>query len=87
MRANPPASLSMSTDENYRPPLADYFDSLESRYGEGFNFEKLSDEELTELERLGRDAVERDPKVSAVEKQNLGMLLRLVNLVREKRAR
>jgi|GEM_PF-1165717 len=77
----------MSTDKDYRPPLADYFDSLESRHGEDFNFEKLSDEELTELERLGRDAVERDPKVSDVEKQNLGMLLKLVNIVRLKRER
>jgi len=77
----------MSTDKDYRPPLADYFDSLESRHGEDFSFEKLSDEELSELERLGRDAVERDPRVSAVEKQNLGMLLKLVNIVRQKRAR
>ncbi|HSO99873.1 MAG TPA: hypothetical protein VLN90_00275 [Thioalkalivibrio sp.] len=77
----------MSTDKDYRPPLADYFDSLESRHGADFNFEKLSDEELTELEHLGRDAVERDPKVSAVEKQNLGMLLKLVNIVRQKRER
>ncbi|MEJ2059175.1 MAG: hypothetical protein P8079_11535 [Gammaproteobacteria bacterium] len=71
--------------DDYRPPLADYFDELEQKHGGEVNFEKLSLEELDELERLARHAIEQDPKVSQVEKVNLKPLLTLLELQRNKR--
>ncbi|APZ43980.1 hypothetical protein [Acidihalobacter ferrooxydans] len=69
----------------YRPPLADYFDELERRYGDQFSFDKLNDEELATVERLTREAIEHDPRVSAVEKKNLAPLLTLLDMQRGKR--
>jgi hypothetical protein len=76
----------MSDAAEYRPPLADYFDDLEKRYGDQFNFDRLSIEELETIERLARDAIDNDPRVSAVEKKNLTPLLTLVDMQRRKRA-
>lgn len=75
----------MNATSDYQPPLAAYFDELETRYGDQFSFDRLSDEELLTLERLGRDAIERDRKISAVEKANLKPLLTLVEMHRRKR--
>ncbi len=72
-------------DENYRPELADYFDRLEARYGAQFSFDVISDEELLELERLGRHAIEQDNRVSAQEKQALAPLLVLIDKQRTRR--
>jgi hypothetical protein len=75
----------MSETAEYRPPLADYFDDLERRYGDQFNFDRLSMEELETIERLARDAIDNDPRISAVEKKNLTPLLTLVDMQRRKR--
>lgn len=75
----------MNTTSDYQPPLAHYFSELEARYGDAFSFDRLNDEELLELERLGRDAIERDPRVSTVEKANLKPLLTLIEMQRRKR--
>ncbi|MFP4560816.1 MAG: hypothetical protein ACLFRB_09305 [Thiohalorhabdus sp.] len=74
--------------DDYRPALADYFDQLEAKYADGngdFSFDALSDEELLEVERLGRHAIYEDPQVTAQEKINLKPLLLLVEKQREKR--
>ena len=71
--------------EDYRPPLADYFDQMETKHGEGFTFDQLSDEELVMMEKLGRDAIERDPRVTWQEKKNLGSLMTLIEMQRQKR--
>lgn len=75
------------TDDSYRPPLADYFDELEDRYGEAFSFDRLTDSELQEVERLGRDAIEQDPNVTEVEKVNLRPLLMVIEQQQAKRKR
>lgn len=75
------------TDDDYRPPLADYFDQLETRHGENFSFDRLTDAELDEVERLGRDAIEYDPNVTEVEKVNLRPLLMVIEQQRAKRGR
>nr|WP_296749593.1 hypothetical protein [Thioalkalivibrio sp.] len=72
--------------DDYRPPLADYWDSLETRYGSGFSLDAIKLEELRELERHLRAAVEQDPKVTPVEKTNLGMVLRHAQSVLQRRA-
>ncbi len=72
-------------NDDYRPPLADYWDQMETKYGDGFTFDKLSDEELVTMEKLGRDAVERDPRVTWQEKKNLGSLITLIEMQRQKR--
>lgn len=71
--------------DDYRPPLADYFDQMEKKYGDGFTFDRLDDEELVTMERLGRDAIERDPRVTWQEKKNLGSLITLIEMQRQKR--
>ena len=71
--------------DDYRPPIADYFDRLEAAYGEEFSFDRLSDEELLELERLGRHSIERDERVTAGEKKALQPLLQLIDMQRKKR--
>ena len=75
----------MNKAADYRPPLADYFDELERRYGGDLDFTRLSLDELKTVERLARDAIERDPNVTRVEKKNLAPLLTLVNMHRRKR--
>lgn len=70
---------------DYKPEVAHYFDSLEAKYGPQFLFDRLGDDELLKLERLGRHAIEADPAVSAVEKQLLAPLLTLTAKQREKR--
>jgi hypothetical protein len=75
----------MSEAAEYRPPLADYFDDLEKRYGDQFNFDRLSLEELDTIERLARNAIDTDPRVSTVEKKNLTPLLTLVDMQKRKR--
>ena len=72
--------------DDYRPPLADYWDSLESRYGSGFTLDAIPLEELRELERHLRAAVEQDPRVTPVEKTNLGMVLRHARSVLQRRS-
>lgn len=69
----------------YRPPVADYFDALEARYGDQFSFDRLSDEELLELEKLGRHAIQQDSQVTAQEKHALQPLLLLIDKQRAKR--
>lgn len=71
--------------DDYRPPLADYFDQMEAKYGDGFTFDQLADEELLTLEKLGRQAIDEDPRVTWQEKRNLAPLLTLVELQRQKR--
>jgi hypothetical protein len=71
--------------DDYRPPMADYFDELEARYGADFMFDRLADEELMEFRRLAREAVERDPKVTAEEKKALTPLVELLDRIRIKR--
>jgi hypothetical protein len=76
------------SDEDYRPPLADHWDRMEAKYGDAsgdFTFDKLSDEELLEMERLGRQAIYEDPNVTSQEKINLQPLLTLVEKQRDKR--
>lgn len=75
----------MNESVEYRPPLADYFEDLERRYGDQFSFDRLSAEELETVERLAREAIENDPRVSPVEKKNLAPLLTLVEMQRRKR--
>ena len=75
----------MSETAEYRPPLADYFEDLERRYGDQFNFDRLNLEELDTIERLARDAIDNDPRISAVEKKNLTPLLTLIDMQRRKR--
>lgn len=71
--------------EAYKPPVANYFETLESCYGDNFNFDRLSDSELLELERLGRQAIEVDPLVTSTEKQMLAPLLVLTAKQKQKR--
>lgn len=71
--------------DDYKPAVAFFFDDLEAKYGGQFNFDALSDEELLELERLGRHAIEQDGQVTATEKQMLAPLLTLTAKQREKR--
>jgi len=74
--------------DDYRPPLADYWDQLEAKYADSsgdFSFDSLTDEELLELERLGRHAINEDPNVTGQEKINLQPLLMLVEKQRTKR--
>lgn len=71
--------------DDYRPAIADYFDRLEASYGENFSFDRLSGDELLELERLGREAIERDMQVSAGEKKALQPLLQLIAMQKHKR--
>lgn len=71
--------------ETYKPPVAHYFETLESHYGDTFNFDRLSDSELLELERLGRQAIELDPLVTSTEKQMLAPLLVLTAKQKQKR--
>jgi len=76
------------SDEDYRPPLADYWDRMEAKYGDAsgdFTFDQLSDDELLEMERLGRQAIYEDPNVTSQEKINLQPLLMLVEKQRTKR--
>lgn len=75
----------MSPSADYKPPLATYFETLEARYGSQFSFDKLSDDELLTLERLGHDAVEHDQQISTTEKANLRPLLTLIDMQRRKR--
>lgn len=72
--------------EDYRPPLADYWDALEARYGSGFNLDAISIDELRQLEAHLRTAVERDPQVTPVEKANLGMVLKHAQAVLQRRS-
>ncbi|MEJ2508642.1 MAG: hypothetical protein P8009_04020 [Gammaproteobacteria bacterium] len=72
-------------NDAYRPAIADYFDQLEAAYGDDFSFDRLSDEELLELERLGRHAIEQDEQVRADEKKALQPLLQLIDMQRKKR--
>lgn len=71
--------------EAYKPPVANYFETLEARYGDNFSFDRLSDSELLELERLGRQAIEIDPLVTSTEKQMLAPLLTLTAKQKQKR--
>lgn len=71
--------------DDYRPPLADYWDQLESRYGGGFNFHQISRDELAQLVEHLRHAVREDPQVNEVEKQNLGLVLKHAEQTLEKR--
>lgn len=76
------------SDEDYRPPLADYWDEMAAKYGDAsgdFSFDQLTDAELLELERLGRQAIHEDPRVTSQEKINLQPLLTLVEKQRAKR--
>lgn len=75
----------MNNVPEYQPPLASYFADLENRYGSQFNFDSLNDEELLTLEKLGREAIEHDQNITAVEKANLKPLLQLIDLQRRKR--
>ena len=72
--------------DDYRPPLADYWDQLESRYGGGFNFQQISRDELAQLVEHLRQAVKNDPHVTDVEKQNLGLVLKHAEQALEKRS-
>lgn len=71
--------------EDYRPPLADYWDALEARYGNGFSMETISVDELRELRTHLRAAVEEDPLVTPAEKANLGMVLKHAEAVLHRR--
>ena len=71
--------------EDYRPPLADYWDELESRYGGGFNFQQISREELDRLIGHLRQAVNQDPQVTEIEKQNLALVLKHAEESRKRR--
>ena len=74
--------------DDYRPPLADYWDKMEAKYGDAsgdFTFDKLSDDELLEMERLGRQAIYEDQQVTSQEKINLQPLLSLIEKQRAKR--
>jgi hypothetical protein len=74
--------------DDYRPPLADYFDELEARYADAdgdFSFDALSDEELLKIEELGRHAIHEDTGVTTQEKLNLQPLLDLIGKQRAKR--
>ncbi|MFN4262611.1 MAG: hypothetical protein ACK4IT_03055 [Thioalkalivibrionaceae bacterium] len=62
-------------NDDYRPPLADYWDSLETIHGPGFRIESLTHEERATLIDHLRDAVERDRRVTRVEKTNLKIVL------------
>jgi len=62
--------------DDYRPPLADYWDALEARYGSGFSLDTITLDELRELRSHLRAAVEHDPLVTPVEKANLGVVLK-----------
>jgi len=62
--------------EDYRPPLADYWDALETRYGSAFSLDTITLDELRELRSHLRAAVEHDPLVTPVEKANLSMVLK-----------
>lgn len=72
--------------DDYRPPLADYWDGLEARYGSGFSLEAITIDELRQLRSHLRAAVEEDPLVTPVEKANLGMVLRHADAVLRRRA-
>ncbi len=72
--------------DDYRPPLADYWDALEARYGSGFSFEGITIDELRQLQAHLREAVERDPRVTQVEKANLGMVLKHADSVLQRRS-
>lgn len=72
--------------EDYRPPLADYWDALEARYGSGFSLDAISIDELRQLEVHLRTAVDRDPQVTPVEKANLGMVLKHAQAVLQRRS-
>lgn len=69
----------------YRPAIADYFDELENHYGNEMSFDKLSDDELEHLAKLAEHAIKHDPKVTQVEKANLGPLMTLIEMQRKKR--
>lgn len=71
--------------DDYRPPLADYFDQIETKYGAEFTFDRLADDELQTLERLGRQAIDEDERVSWQEKKNLAPLITLIQMQRAKR--
>ncbi|ADC70607.1 hypothetical protein TK90_0090 [Thioalkalivibrio sp. K90mix] len=71
--------------DDYRPPLADYWDQLEARYGGGFNFHQISRDELAQLVEHLRHAVKEDPQVTDVEKQNLGLVLKHAEQTLDKR--
>lgn len=71
--------------DDYRPPLADYWDELESRYGGGFNFQQISREELDQLIGHLRQAVNQDPQVTEIEKQNLALVLKHAEESRKRR--
>lgn len=73
--------------DDYRPELADYFDSLEKKYGSDFSFEKITDDELEQLHKLANHAVNVDSKVTQVEKTNLKQLLTLIDIIQKKRRR
>lgn len=73
--------------DEYRPPLADYFDALEKKYGADMIFEKAQDEELMELQRLAKHAIQEDAQITQVEKANLKPLLTLIELQRSKRSK
>lgn len=71
--------------DDYRPPLAGYFDEIETKYGAEFSFDKLSNDELLTMERLGRHAIDEDEQVSWQEKHNLAPLITLIEMQRVKR--
>jgi len=71
--------------EDYRPPLADYWDALEARYGSGFSLDTITLDELRELRSQLRAAVEQDPLVTPVEKTNLGVVLKHADAVLRRR--
>ena len=52
---------------------------------EDFTFDKLTDDELLTLERLGRHAIDEDTEVTWQEKQNLAPLITLIEIQRKKR--
>lgn len=84
-RSKPTATPGPTMSDDYQPPLAEYFNRMEAKYGEGFSFDALSDDELSTLERLGRHAIEEDPRVSRQEKRNLAPLITLIGIQRSKR--
>lgn len=84
-RPEPAAIPGPTMSEDYQPPLADYFDQMEAKYGADFSFDALSDDELLTLERLGRHAVDEDQRVTWQEKQNLAPLIALIEIQRNKR--
>ena len=62
-----------------------FFDQLESKYGERFTFEALTDTELLNMERLTHEALERDTRITEDDKKSLRPLLMLIEKQRRYR--